>query len=134
MFFICKQYTFVDVLSFSADEIESFFQPGSSAVPHVAASANGSVDVSKFEKYKKMKTILPDNVVRHKMLAEGCTATEIDAFFAQSQGAPKRPNTGDVPPEEMQEKVATVKPPHKLKPFFWEKLKPGCGRSQRSLL
>lgn len=112
--------------------ITRFFQGGemSASAPVAAATSASSMDNSKFEKYRKMKTLLPDAVVRHKMLAEGCTPAEIDSFLSGTAGAglaggtaaPKKPSES-APPEGMQEKVLSVKPPHKLKPFFWEKMR-----------
>ena len=46
----------------------------------------------KWEKYRKMLKMLPDNVVRHKMGSENLTTAEIDSFFASispvSESAP----------------------------------------------
>ena len=68
-----------------------------------------------------MKAILPENVLRHKMQSEGCTTAEIDTFFA---AVTKKSGQIEYPPEGMEEKIISIKPPHKLKPFYWEKIKP----------
>ena len=96
----------------TAEKINSFFNPSLPAA---------SIDASKFDKYKKMKAILPENVIRHKMQSEGCTAAEIDAFLT---AATKKSGQIESPPDGMPEKIISIRPPHKLKPFYWEKIKP----------
>ena len=104
---------------FQEDDIVAFLE--GRVVAAAMAPPVASIDSTKFEKYKKMKAILPENVIRHKMQIEGCTAAEIDAFFSQVNR--KSNQVTESPPEGMTEKVLSIKPPHKLKPFYWEKIK-----------
>jgi hypothetical protein len=45
----------------------------------------------KFEKYAKMKKMLPEGAVRQKMMQEGISDAEIEAFFNGTLGAAAAP-------------------------------------------
>jgi hypothetical protein len=74
---------------YSDEEIEEFFDPQSSAKKDLAKVTQEEVEVKapevtidpKFEKYAVMKKNLPEQVLRHKMRADGLTDFEIDDFF-----------------------------------------------------
>jgi chaperonin cofactor prefoldin len=80
---------------FSHAEIEGFFNgtlpmtvlpPLASVAPTVTAAID-----PKFEKYEKMKKMLPEGAVRQKMNLEGISAEEIDAFFHGTLGQSAAP-------------------------------------------
>ena len=58
------------------------------------------------------------------------TAKKVNVLFNPSflvtaaAMATKKPDQKESPPEGMPEKTVTVRPPQKLKPFYWEKIKP----------
>ncbi len=53
--------------------------------------------LSRFLKYDKMKKLLPEGAVRQKMMTEGISAADIDAFFDGTlvRGAVVAPTTED---------------------------------------
>eukprot|EP01040_Poterioochromonas_malhamensis_P011521 gene11521-12563_t len=118
---------------FSEQEINDFFAGkvgGGAPIPATPSSAPPSVVDPKFEKYEKMRKMLPEGAVRQKMTQEGLTQTEIDAFFgSSSSGAPKPPVAAikpkpveEEPPAGMKAKPK-IKPSAKLRGLFWNKLK-----------
>ncbi len=71
-------------------EIDVFFgvTPPASAAPAASASPPAIVlDPAKFEKFEKMKKMLPEGAVRQKMAMEGITPAEIDVFFGVTPSA-----------------------------------------------
>ncbi len=72
----------------SPSDIESFFSGGASgggggAPPPPPA---GPVIEERFQKYDKMRKMLPEGAVRQKMANDGLSPSEIDGFFALVSG------------------------------------------------
>lgn len=61
------------------DEIENFMSGTIAAAPAPEAPAN--IPDSRFEKYEKMKKMLPEGAVRQKMQTDGFSENEIEAFM-----------------------------------------------------
>ena len=99
---------------FTEDEIEGFFNgtlPAAAPAPPVAAPAAAD---PRFEKYEKMKKMLPEGAVRQKMSLDGFTEQEIDGFFngtlpAAAAPAPAAPAAID-PKLEKFEKMRKMLP------------------------
>jgi hypothetical protein len=91
----------------------SFPAPPVPPVPAAVATGGGSID-PKFEKYEKMKKMLPEGAVRQKMNLDGFSEEEIEAFFngtlptVATASAPAAPPV--VPPAAMAAAVATADP------------------------
>lgn len=83
---------------FSEEEIDAFI---SGAAPTVAGCASAPAQADpRYEKYSKMKKMLPEGAVRQKMTVDGFTEEEIDAFMNGAVptvpgGAPPPPPTAD---------------------------------------
>lgn len=102
------------------------------------ASLAGEFD--KFEKYKPMFKVLPANIIKQKMLADGISETEIDACLTRNgialvpkdskedgkapSTAPKVDPSKEPPPPGMEKKKPIAwKSRKKLKALFWIKVK-----------
>eukprot|EP00981_Chlorochromonas_danica_P005143 scaffold1036_cov169-Ochromonas_danica.AAC.23 len=81
-----RQKMMVD--GFSGVEIEAFFS-GTPAVP--SAPAPAAVVDERYAKYAKMKTMLPEGAVRQKMVVDGFSEVEIEAFFSGTPAVPSAP-------------------------------------------
>jgi hypothetical protein len=68
--------------------------------PPVAASSQSSDP--RFQKYEKMTKMLPEEIVRHKMFADGFSQDDINSLFPNSiptpSSKPKPPTSGNKPP------------------------------------
>jgi hypothetical protein len=134
----------------SEAEIDDFFN-GTLNPPLSSASAPPSAAPDpRFEKYEKMRKMLPEGAVRQKMTAEGFSNDEIDRFFSAALSAststaflpvpasplgsavnavkavnairtPPKP-VEEEPPEGMTAKPK-IKPVNKLRGLFWNKIK-----------
>jgi hypothetical protein len=89
---------------FTAQEMDDFFagkipmvpSSGSSAPAEAgAASSAEPIPDPRYEKFEKMKKMLPEGAVRQKMQLEGFTPQEIDAFM---EGKPLPASTAAAPP------------------------------------
>lgn len=87
---------------FTPEEIDKFFADTDKYNKAAAAAATKAEPAPeakqldpKFNKYKIMKKNLPEEVLRHKMKADGLTASEIDEFFAFSDAPAPSPSGGD---------------------------------------
>ena len=100
---------------FSDAEIDSFMangppMVGGAAAP--AASASASVPDERYEKYVKMKKMLPEGAVRQKMMADGFSDAEIDSFMANGPpmvGGAAAPAASASVPDERYEKYVKMK-------------------------
>jgi hypothetical protein len=89
----------------SEEETEQFFSgmlSGTSAPPPPPSSAvtvttAPTVD-PKYEKYVKMRKMLPEGAVRQKMATDGFTSEDVDAFFNGTVGAGASTDVGIAPP------------------------------------
>ena len=70
---------------FSQADIDGYFSGtlGSAAAP-AAPAAPAPIADPRFEKYDKMKKMLPEGAVRQKMLTDGFSQADIDAYFSGS--------------------------------------------------
>jgi hypothetical protein len=119
---------------FTASEIDRFFSGEVMTVTTVAPATAAAPD-PRFEKYDKMRKMLPEGAVRQKMSGDGFTPAEIEGFF--NPGGATKPAAAafktavkaviatpvvELPPEGMAPKPKVV-PATKLKGVFWSKLK-----------
>lgn len=104
----------------SADDLSN--ESGSSQATEFSKPKN------KLEKYVKMKTMLPEAAIRHRMAQDGISYTEIDTFFPNTSTDINKSNIGEIsigdkPPIGMVAKQKII-PTKKMKGLFWTKLKP----------
>lgn len=86
------------VEGFTVAEIDAFFSNAPTATPPAVTTqvSSGQID-SRYEKFIKMRRMLPEGAVRQKMAVEGFSPAEIDAFFNDSTGATPSPVIDDQP-------------------------------------
>ena len=74
----------------SDEDIQNFFNGGTSANQVESSTVNTSVNVNsaKFEKFLKMKLSMPEIAIRQKMVLQGFSSVEIEAFFKPDQQDP----------------------------------------------
>jgi hypothetical protein len=85
---------------FTEAEIDGFLSGKIPATPKPTAAATTAATLvpdPRFDKYEKMKKMLPEGAVRQKMQLDGFTAQEMDDFFAGK--IPMVPSTGPAPTE-----------------------------------
>lgn len=102
----------------------------------IIASLAGEFD--KFDKYKTLFKVLPANIIKQKMMADGISEVEADACLARNglsvpkddgktattAAIPKTDPSKDPPPSGMDmKKPVGWKSKKKLKPLFWIKVK-----------
>lgn len=64
---------------------------------HLADTADIAAALNKFEKFEKMKKLLPEGAVRQKMTMEGIPAAEIEDFLAGKTKKPEPPVDSSMP-------------------------------------
>ena len=71
---------------------------------------------SKYAKYEKMKKLLPEGAVRHKMVGDGLSAKEIDEFFSEKKTKVEVVQSQSVPgkPEALEDRLAKFERLQKL--------------------
>jgi hypothetical protein len=89
--------------------------------PSNKINGNASTE-SKYEKYIKMKALLPEQAIRHRMAQDGIPFAEIEALFNTSGPKVPEENMNDPPPGmKPKPKIVIDK---KLKGLYWTKIKP----------